>query len=75
MSHLSTLFFKAVITRFVQGPGMGEFITFRAGPEDRKVQIWANTYVADTPPNGNGSSEWGYAQNKTIDISDVLDQY
>lgn len=61
--------------KVVQGPGTGEFITFRAGPEDRKVQIWANTYVADTPPNGNGSSEWGYAQNKTIDISDVLDQY
>jgi salicylate hydroxylase len=64
----------------IQGPGTGEFISFRVGPEDRKLHVWATTYSSATSPvshEGSGSgdvSEWAHFRGNK-ELQDVLAQY
>jgi len=54
-----------------QGNNIGEFITFGAGPEDRRVQVWATTYPSTKPPP---REEWG-AEPDSADLRAILDQF
>lgn len=56
----------------VQGNGTGQFITFRSGAPDKKVQIWANTYSSDSPPP---LEEWGVGDMLSPDLKVMLDRF
>lgn len=55
----------------VQGNNIGEFITFGAGPEERKVQVWAATYPSMEPPP---REEWGVEPDSKI-LKAILNQF
>jgi len=47
----------------IQGPGTGEVIFFRVGPEEREHLVWAVTYRSPAPPPK--STEWQPHQGDT----------
>jgi salicylate hydroxylase len=56
----------------IQGNKVGRCVTFRAGPNDKKVQIWAITYPSTAPP---AQQEWGAADPSLLELKSVLDQF
>jgi salicylate hydroxylase len=56
----------------VQGNGTGEFITFRSGAPDKKVQVWANTYSSDKAPP---REEWGVGDLLSPNLKTMLDMF
>jgi salicylate hydroxylase len=56
----------------IQGNNFGECITFRAGPNDKKVQIWAITYPSTAP---SAREEWGATDPSSRELTSILSQF
>ena len=63
----------------VNGPGSGEFIAFHVGSGEKRIFIWASTYVASHPPDSsynkrdNNKEEWKQGNRSGLEI--VLSKY